>query len=368
MRPRRIAADLQIYARNYVRNPAALFFTFFFPVILIALFGVIFSSSGPNPVKIVATNLDSNSNISIQFLSALNKTGAVTISVVGPPSNQTFASYLSKSGDSFGLVIPAGFAQAYYARQPVNITLYVNPQDPSGTGITEGAVAGVANAFNLKASNGSEVVRTQTQLVGSQVFKYIDYLVPGLIGFAILTTPMFSIAELSATYRKEGLFRQLSLTPLTRGEWLVAKIMWYTALSIISAVIMVAVGSLVFHSQVTLTLGVIPFLLLGPFLFVSLGILAGSASPTPESAAIVANVVTFPMMFLSGTFFPVSSFSPFLQNIAHILPLFYIIDGMNQVMLFGNAVRAATDFGIVLALAIVVFIAGIYTFRWRDNK
>ena len=99
---------------------------------------------------------------------------------------------------------------------------------------------------------------------------------------------------------------------------------------------MVGIGVYAFGAHVTLSSSLLPFLILGPFFFVSLGMLAGSLAKTPESAAVLGNVITFPMMFLSGTFFPVSLFPPFLQTIAHILPLYYVIDGMNQVMLFHN--------------------------------
>ncbi|MCI4349982.1 MAG: ABC transporter permease [Thermoplasmata archaeon] len=367
MRPRRILADLNIYARNYLRNPAALFFTLIFPIILITMFGFIFSNTGASSIKVPTVNLDHSSNESVQFLAALNHTGVVSIQVVSLAPGTNFSTWLGQNGNTVGLVIPAGFAQSYAAHRPVNVTAYVDPQDPTSSGFLQGALNGVANAYNLRAAGGQPVVGVQSSTVGSAVFKYIDYLVPGLIGFAILTSPMFSIAELVSSYRKDGLFRQLSLTPLTRAEWLVAKIIWYTFLSVISAVIMVTVGALLFHSTVRLSLGVIPFLIFGPFLFVSLGILAGSAAPTPESAAVVANIVTFPMMFLSGTFFPVSTFPPGLALIAHIFPLYYIIDGMNQVMLFGNATRALGDIGIVLVLGAILFVAGVYTFRWREK-
>jgi ABC-2 type transport system permease protein len=365
MRPHRILADLNVYARNYLRNPAALFFTLIFPVILITMFGFIFSNAGATTVTVYTENLDHASNASIGFLAALNSSGSVSIQLVSPQSN--FSAWLGQNGHSVGLVIPAGFAQNYLAHRPVNVTAYVNPQDQLSGGFLEGSLQGVANAYNLRAAGGQPIVGVTTASVGSAVFKYIDFLVPGLIGFAILTSPMFSVAELVSTYRKDGLFRQLSLTPLTRAEWLIAKIIWYTILSIISAVIMVAVGALLFHSTVRLSLGVVPFLVFGPFLFVSLGILAGSAAPTPETAAVVANIITFPMMFLSGTFFPVSSFPSGLQLIAHVFPLYYIIDGMNQVMLFGNASRAVVDLGIVLVLGVILFIAGVYTFRWREK-
>ncbi|EQD47057.1 membrane protein containing ABC-2 type transporter domain protein, partial [mine drainage metagenome] len=83
----------------------------------------------------------------------------------------------------------------------------------------------------------------------------------------------------------------------------------------------------------------VPFLIVGPLFFVSLGMLAGIVSKTPETAAVIGNVITFPMMFLAGTFFPVSSFSPGLQLVAKVLPLYYVIDGMNQVLLFNNIPR-----------------------------
>ena len=151
------------------------------------------------------------------------------------------------------------------------------------------------------------------------------------------------MVEISSTYRKDHLFRQLSLTPLTKAEWLTAKILWYIVLTVISAAIMIAVGVGAFGAHVRFCLGLLPFLVLGPFFFVSLGMLAGSVAKTPESAAVLGNIITFPMMFLSGTFFPVSSFPTGLQTVAHALPLYYVIDGMNQVMLFHNNARAAVD-------------------------
>jgi ABC-2 type transport system permease protein len=72
-------------------------------------------------------------------------------------------------------------------------------------------------------------------------------------------------------------------------------------------------------------------------------------------------------MFLSGTFFPVASFPPWLQGVAHVLPLYYVIDGLDQAMLFGNWSRAGLDLGIVLVASIVVFVLAIRLFKWRDS-
>ncbi|HTW55736.1 MAG TPA: ABC transporter permease [Thermoplasmata archaeon] len=366
MKPRRIGADLQVVAKGYVRNPAALFFSLIFPLILIGLFGLIFSSTG-SAVTLYTENLD-HSPQATAFLAALNATQAVTVQVVNP-GNESFSTWLGQNGYAVGLVVPAGFGRDYANKTPVNVTVYTDPEDAASSGVALGAVEGVVNGFNLNASCASNcvIVSVTAAQIGSQVYQYIDYLVPGLIGFSILTSPMFSMVDVASSYRKEGLFRQLSLTPLTRAEWLTSRILWYTILTFAAAGIMIGIGFGVFHAHVTLSWELLPFLVVGPFFFVSLGMLAGSAAKTPESAAVIGNIITFPMMFLSGTFFPVSEFPPGLAAFAHVLPLYYVIDGMNQVMLFHNEARAFTDLLIVVVAAVIVFLAAIRLFRWRDG-
>jgi ABC-2 type transport system permease protein len=371
MRAAPIAADLKVVYRSYVRNPLALFFSLIFPIILIGLFGLIFSTLGTSMADLYVVNDDHGSATSVSFLSALNNTSVVRVHVVNVSASD-FSSWLGQNDLSAGLVVPLGFALNYSNHRAVNVTVYTNPQDAATSGEVLGAVTGVVSYFNLRAACGSTgnctpVVGIAEANVGSPVFKPIDYLVPGLIGFSILTSPMFSLVDITSSYRKEGIFRQLSLTPLTRSEWLGSRVLWYVLLTFASAGIMIATGIFVFGAHVTLTVGLLPFLVAGPFFFVSLGMLVGSVAKTPESAALVGNLVTFPMMFLSGTFFTVSSFPPGLQSFAHLLPLYYVIDGMNQVMLFSNATRALTDLVIVLIASAAVFGLAVRLFRWRDE-
>jgi ABC-2 type transport system permease protein len=371
MKLRHIGAEFKVVYRSYARNPVALFFSLVFPIILISLFGLIFSSVGSSPAALYVVNDDQGSAVSGAFLSALSNTTVVSVHVVQVNASG-FASWLGQNDYPVGLLIPAGFAENYTHNRTVNVTVFTDPADAASSGAVLGAVQGVVNEFNLHSACGLRpscptVVGIQLANVGSPVYKYIDYLIPGLIGFSILTSPMFSLVDVSSSYRKEGIFRQLSLTPLTRSEWLAARVVWYVLLTFISAGIMIGAGIGLFGAHVTLTLGVLPFLVVGPFFFVSLGMLCGSAARTPESAALIGNIVTFPMMFLSGTFFTVSSFPPGLQTFAHVLPLYYVIDGLNQVMLFANAGRALVDLLVVLVSSVVVFVAAVRLFKWRDE-
>jgi ABC-2 type transport system permease protein len=150
-------------------------------------------------------------------------------------------------------------------------------------------------------------------------------------------------------------------------EWLISKILWYIVLTFASFLLMVAVGIFAFGAHVNLTLGLVPFLILGPTLFAALGMLVGTVTKNPETAGVIGNVVTFPMMFLAGTFFPISIMPEYLQNIAHVLPLFYIVEGLNNVMVYGNLNGALIDIGIVAAITAVILVAAVKLFKWRED-
>jgi len=366
MNPKRIAVYFVAFAKGFLRNPMGLFFSLIFPVILILIFGAVFSNAGSSKTPVTVENLDQNSPTSQAFLTALNQTGVLTVNLVGPqPGN--FSDYLAKQSATAGLVIPDGFQADYLSKSPVSVLVFTNPTAGSASGIVIGAVTGVVNGFNLHAANGTPIVSEVTLNVGSQIYTYIDYLIPGLIGFSVLIAPMFSMVNISSTWRRDGLFRRLVLTPLTRAEWLTAALLWFVLLATISAFLLIGTGVLLFGAHVSITLAVAPFLVVGPVLFVSLGLLAGSVSTSPESAAVIGNVITFPMMFLSGTFFPVAEFPQYLQTVAHVLPLYYVIDGLNAGMLYGNASTALMDVVVTLAVAIALFVLGARAFKWRDE-
>ena len=353
-----------MFGRGYMRSRVGLFFSLIFPIILILLFGAIFSGGGSGPIPIYVQNQDSPSPVSAGFINALNSTTAIRVTSVDSSAN--FTQFLSSHSATDGIVIPSGFQAAYVSGKQVNVTVYGNPASTTN-GIVIGFTNGVANAFNLHRVNGTTVIGVSQQPLISKSYKYIDYLVPGLVGFSVLTSPMFALVNISSQYKRDKIFKQLSLTPLTKTEWLLSKIIWYVLLTLISFFLMTLTGTLGFGAHLSFSLGIIPFLILGPFLFVSLGMLVGTVSKSVESAAVVGNLITFPMMFLSGTFFPVATMPAYLQNIAHVLPLFYVIDGLNNVMLYANFSAALTDVGILVVLSAVVFLLAARFFKWRED-
>jgi ABC-2 type transport system permease protein len=370
--PSRLLADLKVYGRSNLRSREGFFFTLVFPIILILLFGAIFSTGGVSQTNVYVQNLDSGP-VGAALISALNSTSnncsassttGLCLTSVSPSEN--FSQYLSSKSASDGIVIPANFSEAYLAGQNVNVTVYGNPSTTTSA-VVSGVVFEVVNAFNLHGATGVHDVGIASRTAVSSNYKYIDFLVPGLIGFAALTAPMFAMVNICSTYRRDKVFKLLSLTPLTKIEWLLAKILWYIGTTAVSFILMTLVGVLAFGAHITLNWGIGMFLVLGPFFFVSLGMLVGTVSNSPEAASVVGNLVTFPMMFLSGTFFPVSSMPTYLQTIAHVLPLYYMIAGLNDVMIYKNFGAAYIDVAILLVISVVVFGLAVRFFRWRED-
>lgn len=360
---RRILADLNVFRRQYLRNRFGLFFALIFPIILIVLFGAIFSTGSSGPISVYYQNHDTGP-ISTQFLSALNSTKVVQVIQVNPSVNLT--QYMLSNSYSEGMIIPSNFSASYIAGKSVNVTTYTDPADSSSQ-IVLGVISDVMNSFNLNRAHASALLQINSQSVKPQSYKYIDFLVPGLISFSILTSPMFSMVNISAEYKKDKIFRQLSLTPLTKGEWLTSKVLWYIILSVASFGLMSLFGIELFSANITFSVWIIPFLILGPIFFVALGMLVGTITKSQESAGVIGNIITFPMMFLSGTFFPLSIMPMYLQNIAHVLPLFYVVEGLSNVMIYNNYSAAIFDMLVLAIISAMVFIAAVRTFKWRED-
>ncbi len=362
----RVIADLKVFVRGYTRNKVGLFFSLIFPIILILLFGAIFSAGSSGAITVYVQNRDTGFNgfnAGTLVVAALNNNKTTTVTLVD--NSQNLTDYMQAHSANQGVLIPENFTYDYEANKTVSVVVYANPADTSSP-IVYQTVGGIINGLNGFGYPHRSVVFSQ-QNIKSSSYKYIDFLIPGLIGFSVLTSPMFSLVNISSEYKKTKLFKQLSLTPLTKTEWLTSKIIWYVVLGLISFFLMTQVGAALFGAHLDYSLALIPFLVMGPLFFVSLGMLVGMISRSTESAAVVGNLITFPMMFLSGTFFPVTLMPTYLQNIAHVLPLFYLIDGLNQVMVYTNLAQALFDLELIVVISAIVFVLAVVFFKWRED-
>lgn len=364
MKPKNVVADLKIYSKNYVRSGSAVFFVFIFPIILMLIFGSIFSGTSSSQVPLYVQNQGTNNQNTSEFMYLLNQTQVVSVHIV--PSDVNIHTYISQNSISAALVIPAGFSQNLSTNK-ASLILYDNPA-VSTSGAVQQAVSIAIQLMNNRIANKTDAITLMTNTsLTSRSASYVDFLMPGLIGFVVLISPMFSMTYVVSSYKRDKIFRQLSLTPLTKSEWFLSKFAWYLVVSALSAAEIVAIGTFVFNASMAINLFVAAFIIIGVFMFTCLGILAGSVAKTEEGASVVGNIITFPMMFLAGTFFPISIMPSWLQTVAHVLPLYYIIDGLNSVTTYTNYASAWLDLAVSVAVALVIFALSIWKFDWKEE-
>jgi ABC-2 type transport system permease protein len=359
----RMIADFKAFGLAYLRSRTGFFFALIFPVILILVFGAIFSQTGTQKIDLPVQDLD-NGTWSQTYLAKLNATGAFTIDMISPDVD--FNRYIKDELKVLALQIPSGFNESVNNATrghgpPATIIL---KGDPTNTYFTVGM--GVANAVALQL-NSTVVAMVQTENLGSPQYTFIDFFVPGMIAFTALTTPMFSMSSICSEYRNRGFFKLLGSTPLKKSEWLTAKILWYTVLMLASIAIMYVVGIAAFSAHFTITPMAILLVIVGVFLFTSFGMFLGVFVSNPESASALANAIGFPMMFLSGIFFQLESMPAYLQYIAKALPLTYLAEGLRATMSLGNDVVAATDLVILLISGLILFMIAARAMSWKGK-
>lgn len=196
---------------------------------------------------------------------------------------------------------------------------------------------------------------------------YLSAVIPGLIGFSILTDSLFTVTGMTSKYRFMNIFSQLSLTPLTKSEWLMSVFAWHLIMAVLSFLIIVGIGHFAYSADIVLSVWIPLFIFFGSLLFVSLGLAIGILAKSMESSGLISNVIAFPMMVLTGTFFPVTLLPGFLQVFVKFLPLYYFVQGLNDVAVSFNTNEGLLFLGILAALSLFFFAMATSLFRWRET-
>ena len=363
----RVVADVWAFGTQFIRSRVGAFFALAFPLILILLFGAIFSGSGTSVVPIYVQDLD-RTNESFRFLDTLNHTSIVQYHAI--PTNILITDYIRSNSINTALLIPAGFgdavrrAEANDTTAHVNVTLYGDPTQAT-YGIAVGAVSAAETQLNFEIARRPPVVGTDSERISVRRLTYIDLFLPGVIGLTVLTNPLFGMTNVCAEYRTRKFFKFLATTKLSKGEWLASKVIWYSILMLVSTAIMFVVERVAFGGSVEITPLSIALILAGTFEFTSMGMILGLYVRDTETAAAVANAIGFPMMFLAGSFFPVDTMPPALQSLARVLPLTYINEGLRATMVFGNDGTALQYLLITLVIGLALFLVPARALSWK---
>lgn len=364
----RVLADVTAFGRQYLRSRVGTFFALAFPIILILMFGAIFSQSGSPQVPLYVQDLD-QTQASREFVAALNNTTVIAYQPMPPSAD--FFEYIREHSINAALQIPAGFEAALNQSRTdpsvrVNVTL-AGDETQSSFGIAASAVSAVATEFNLRIAQAAPVVGVTPAAVSLRHLSYIDLFLPGIIGFTVLTTPLFGMTSICAEYRTRRYFKLLATTKLSKAEWLAAKVLFHFVLLYVSVALMVVTGVVVFQMKAVVTPVALLLIAAATLEFTSMGMALGIFVRDPETGAAIANAIGFPMMFLAGSFFPVDSMPGFLQTISRALPLTYVNEGLRATMVFGNETTAMVNLAVTLGFAFVFFFVAARGLSWKSR-
>jgi ABC-2 type transport system permease protein len=355
--------------KGWYRSRGGMFWSLAFPVILILLFGAIFSGVGSSRYTLYIQDQD-QSQVSKLFNATLNATKLFNINVVKADVNTT--AYIKENNIHALIVIPKGFEHTIQSSfvdpsATVNLSFYFDPSDQTTTQIVRSVVSSILQEMNKNLSQGRTVIGVKEISTITENFNFIDFFLPGMIGFTIMQSAIYGSIERNTKYRKDGILRKLLTTPITRTEWILAKMLFMMFLAAITTILITVIGILVFNMTVNITPWVIIILVATSFLFSGMGMLIGRFVKEEETADTAAGAISFPMMFLAGTFFPLEQMPAFLQTIAHVLPLYYVNEGLRNSMIYMNQNETLINGAVVIVFAAVFFIAGVILTKWKED-
>ncbi|MCX6728660.1 MAG: ABC transporter permease [Candidatus Saccharibacteria bacterium] len=357
----------KINTRRFFRDRTALFFTIGFPLIFLLVFGSLNSGNKGVSFKVAIIN-NSNSSFAKQFETNLDKTSILKVNKDVKDLNAA-KDKMSRSELDAAIVLPANFG-----------TVAKGDRFPSGQATIQYTQNNQQSATAL-----SSILDTQFKFINSKFVKNetpftvvskqfnenslsaFDYSFAGLLGFAIVGMGIFGPVNVFPELKKMGILRRLSTTPLRVWQYFLSTMIGQAIIGILSLSIMFIVAFLVFHLTIVGNWYVlIPFLIYSIVMILGIGLALGGWAKNERQVAPLANIVVFPMMFLSGTFFPRFLMPEWLQNISAFLPLTPVIDGIRLIASEGkNFSEILPQLGLITIWFVVIYFIAFRVFRWE---
>src|SRR6266545_4838797 len=318
--------------REFWREPEAVFWVFGFPIVLAFALGLAFRNTGP---------------------------GKLQVGVAGGPGDSALAATLDT-------------ATARLRLRTGRIALLVIPGDSIvyryDSTRTESGLARLEVDDVLQRARGrKDFVAVHDDRVVAPGSRYIDFLIPGLLGMNLLGSGIWGVGFSVVQARQRKLLKRYMATPMRRSHYLLSFILSRLVFLIVEVVALVGFGWLLFGVAVRGSFAALAGItVLGSFSFAGLGLLVASQAKTIEGVSGLMNLVMLPMWILSGTFFSYSRFPDAMIPFVKALPLTALNDALRAVMIDGAAVTTlGAPLAIVVAWGAVSFVIALKIFRWR---
>lgn len=328
---------------EFVREPEALFWVFAFPVLLALALGLAFREKAPEKVP---------------------------VGVAAGPRAVATAEALGRSPGLVARVYPGGAGRE--ALRTGKISLLVEDDggplyrfDPTRPDARSARLE-VDDALQ-RAAGREDPLRPREARVEEPGSRYVDFLVPGLLGLNLMGTSMWGLGFSIVNARTKKLLKRLAATPMRRSEYLLAQMLARLVFLVLEVAILVGFARLAFGVEVRGSIAALALVsLLGAASFAGIGLLVAARARTVEGVSGLMNVVMLPMWLLSGTFFSWERFPETIHPFIRALPLTALNDALRAVMIEGRPlVSLGLELGVLLASGLVSFLVAVRVFRWQ---
>jgi ABC-2 type transport system permease protein len=342
------------------RNRVLLISSLGLALISIFVFGWLFGGSGSAKLQMGVADQD-GSPVAAQVVAALRSNNSL---IVSTSTQDAELQALRDGARSAVLVLPPGFG-ADLAQGHATLQVYFDQSNPTIQAYARMAVQSTVTAINEQMTGRPSPLTLREQAVSVHNLRQIDWLTPGMLGMLLMWANL-SVGVLLVEWRQQGIMRRLAATPLRPGMLMGTQMLARLILSSAQGALLIAVAMLVFKVQIVGSwAGLLFVVAIGALTMMALGFVAGSFSRTPEAAQAVTFLISFPMMFLGGSYFPTDSAPAFLSPVIRALPLTYLNDALRQIINNGaNLAGISSDLMVLAAWAVAALLLSTRAFRW----
>jgi ABC-2 type transport system permease protein len=355
----------RLNTRRFFRDRLALFFGVLFPVIFLFVFGGIAGNGNNVSFKVALIN-QSDTKVARDFVVQTKKNAVLKVDekiTTLAEANEK----LTKSQIDSIIVLPPDFGRQVGALPHGQAEVRFSPNSSSAGQAVTSVLDQQFKADNSKLVHSETPFTVVPKQTAQKSLEPFDYTFAGLLGFSIIGLGIFGPINIFPELKKQGILRRLHTTPLKVSQYFVSTMISQAIIGLVSLAVMFAVAIAVFHLHVVGNyLEIIPFIVFSIITILGIGLAIGGWAKNERQAAPLSNIIVFPMMFLSGTFFPRFAMPEWLQNISTFLPLTPVIDGLRLLTTEGkHLVDLGPQLGLMAAWTLIIYIVAFRLFRWE---
>lgn len=354
-----------INTRRLFRDRTALFFTFLFPLIFLFVFGGIFGNNNGVSFNVAIIN-ESDSQFAQQFVKQAESEKSLKVdkSITNfKDANEN----MSRGQLDATIELPANFGQVTNGIPSGQAIVHYTENNVSAAQTLTSVLQAQFQDVNAKLVKTPTPFTVTSEQTNTRSLSQFDYTFTGLLGFAILGAGIFGPINVFPELKKMGILRRLHTTPLRVWQYFMSTMLGNAVVGLMSLALMFVVAILVFNLNVVgnyfeLAL----FLAFGIVMVLGIGLALGGWAKNERQVAPLANIIVFPMMFLTGVFFPRYLMPEWLQGVTTFMPLTPVIDGARLIATEGKSlIDIGPQLGIMAAWTLIIYLIAFRVFRWE---